>query len=109
MEYLINLDEQDLIKKALEDFEDKSSAEIVTVIAQESDSYLYIPTIIAAFLAFIVPLLLPFGDLTSMIQLVLFMLLVMASRLKSIKMLVVPSYIKKKELPNWQIINLQSF
>jgi putative membrane protein len=95
MEYLVNKDEQEQIKKAIEKFEDKSSAEIVTVIAQQSDPYLYIPTLWAMLGAFVSAFM-----FSQTIQVIVFAILAVLFHTKKIKMLIVPSFVKRKRASN---------
>lgn len=106
MEYLISQKEQDKIRTAIEAFETKSSAEMVTVIAKQSDSYIFIPTLWAAVAALIVPWLL-FGFVDNfthqelnIIQLIIFTFLASLGQIKKIKMFLIPSFIKKKRSAN---------
>ena len=105
MEYLVTQEEQNKIKEAIESFESKSDAEIVTVIAKQSDEYLYIPTLWAGVLAFILPYIyLFFGSLTqkeiALVQLLTFFILATVTRMKPIKMALVPASIKRKRSTN---------
>lgn len=105
MEYLVTQAEQKKIKEAIELFESKSDAEIVTVIAKQSDEYLYIPTLWAGVLAFALPYIYSFfGSLTqkeiALIQLLSFFILATISRVKSIKMFLVPASVKRKRSAN---------
>jgi putative membrane protein len=105
MEYLVTQEEQNKIKEAIESFESKSDAEIVTVIAKQSDEYLYIPTLWAGVLAFLSPYIyLFFGSLTqkeiALVQLLSFFILATITRLKPIKMVLVPASIKRKRSTN---------
>ncbi len=106
MQYLVSKDEQERIKKAIEEFERKSSAEILTVIAKQSDTYLYIPTLFAALSALLLPWIF-FGvfdgfsnEYLGITQLVVFMILALLAQIKPIKMLLVPNYIKRKRASN---------
>ncbi|WP_428739226.1 TPM domain-containing protein [Sulfurimonas sp.] len=105
MEYLVTQVEQNEIRSAIELFESKSDAEIVTVIAKQSDEYLYIPTLWAGVIAFALPYIyLFFGSLTqkeiALVQLFSFFILAIITRLKPIKMLLVPASIKRKRSAN---------
>ncbi|MEJ2414481.1 MAG: hypothetical protein P8Y22_04330 [Sulfurimonas sp.] len=105
MEYLVTQEEQNKIKEAIESFESKSDAEIVTVIAKQSDAYLYIPTLLAGVLAFILPYIyLFFGSLTqkeiALVQLLTFFILATITRMKPIKMALIPASIKRKRSTN---------
>ncbi len=105
MEYLVTQEEQNKIKEAIESFESKSDAEIVTVIAKQSDEYLYIPTLWAGILAFLLPYIyLFFGSLTqkeiALVQLLTFFILATITRMKPIKMALIPASIKRKRSTN---------
>lgn len=106
MEYLINQKEQEQIQKAIESFESKSSAEIVTVIAKRSDSYLFIPTLWAAVGALFLPLVIIgiFDNIDkqefNFIQLAVFIILAILGQIKFVKMLLIPSFVKKKRSSN---------
>lgn len=106
MEYLVNKEEQSRIREAIEAFEKKSSAEIVTVIAKQSDTYLFIPTLWAAIGALVLPWL--YAGVSdgmtqteiNLMQLIVFALLAVLGQIKPIKMLLIPSYVKKKRSAN---------
>ena len=51
----LTADDKTRIRQAIEDVERKTAGELVTVIAQQSDDYLYIPTLWAALLALAIP------------------------------------------------------
>lgn len=102
MKYLINKKEQEAISNAIENLEKKSSAEIVTIIAKESDVYIFIPTLYAALGAFVLPWIFFAlgGNLESqeftLTQLIIFTSLATLGQIKKIKMLLIPSSIKQK-------------
>lgn len=99
MEYLVTQKEQESIEKAIKAFEKKSSVEIVTVIAKQSDPYLFIPTLWAAIGALITPWIYT-GEYSELMQLFVFGILAAVAQIKQIKMLLIPSYIKKKRSTN---------
>ena len=102
MKHTINQEEQNQIKEAIEAFEKKSSAEIVTIITQQSDSYLFIPTLWAAMSALILPWIvyinlgtMSLQELSSW-QLMSFVFLAFFMQIKPVKMFLVPHFVKKK-------------
>jgi putative membrane protein len=106
MKQTINQEEQQQIQEAIKAFEKRSSAEIVTIIAKQSDSYLFITTLYAAIGALLLPLI-PctiLGKMTlqqlSALELMTFILLAFFAQLEPVKMLLVPSFIKKKRCAN---------
>jgi len=90
------------IEKAIEDAETKTSGEFITVIAGESDDYLYVPTLAAACIVFLlsgVVLMLPlgFGLLEFYAgQIVAFIALALVFRWPRAKMLLVPKAVKQR-------------
>lgn len=106
MKYLVNKEEQKQIQEAIVEFEKKSSAEIVTVIAKQSDAYLFIPLLWVAICSLIVPWVLSgiFEGMSqkdvNLTQLIVFIVLAGIVQIKSIKILLVPSFVKKKRSSN---------
>jgi len=89
---------RDVIRAA----EAKTSGEIVTVVARASDEYFYYPTLWAALLAILSPLL-PIGLALSFaplgiieLQLLVFALLVLAFRWPPVKMILVPRVVQRQ-------------
>lgn len=106
MEYLVSKAEQAQIREAIEAFEVKSSAEIVTVIAKQSDNYPYIPTLWAAVMTLVIswPLFGMLGledkNTFTLAQIALFGALVFIVHLKPIKFRILPASVKKKRSAN---------
>jgi putative membrane protein len=90
------------IEKTIEDAETKTSGEFITVVAEESDDYLYVPTLAAACIVFLlsgVVLMLPIelGLLAFYAgQIVAFIVLALAFRWPKAKMLLVPKAVKHR-------------
>ncbi|MGF1641590.1 MAG: TPM domain-containing protein [Rhodospirillales bacterium] len=101
MAFLTDADRQ-RIEQAVEDAETKTSGEFVTVVAEDSDDYLYIPTLAAACLVFVlsgVALLVPveFGLLAFYAgQVVGFIALALAFRWPPVKMRLVPKAVQRR-------------
>lgn len=102
MQHLVNQEEQHQIEEAIKAFEKRSSAEIVTLIAKRSDSYVFVTTLWATLLAFIVPwsLYFTFGfselEKLFLYQLLSFIFLSFLAQIGSLRALIVPSFIQKK-------------
>ncbi len=90
------------IEQAVEDAETRTTGEFVTVVAARSDDYLYIPTLAAACLAFILSglaLLLPLGfDPVTFYagQSALFIALALLFRWRPLTMVLVPGPVKER-------------
>jgi len=90
------------ISDAIKAAESKSNGEIVTVIAQQSDSYIYLPLLWASVIALSVPMiisLLPLTDLVSYnysIQLISFILLASLFRFRPLQMRLIPKKVKNQ-------------
>ncbi len=102
MEHTINEHERNQISEAIRMVERQSSAEIVTVISQRSDDYLFIPILWAALGALAVPALamalgiaLPLIQLYGL-QLLVFLLLVLIGRFERLTMALIPRSVKRK-------------
>ena len=103
------LNEQELkeVSDAIEAVEKETDAELVTVLAARSDDYFYIPTLWAAVLALVVPLLLSFTPLwlsanqLFMAQWLSFVVAAVVFRLPVIMMRLVPKRVK-----HWRASNL---
>ncbi len=90
------------IEKAIEDAETKTTGEFITAVAEESDDYLYVPTLAAACIVFLLSgavLMLPFdfGLLEFYAgQIIAFIALALAFRWPRVKMLLVPRAVKQR-------------
>ncbi|MBA53935.1 MAG: hypothetical protein CMK89_05720 [Pseudomonadales bacterium] len=95
------------VADAIEKVEQHTDAELVTVLARQADNYLYIPTLWAAVIALLIPLLLkltPFwlsGDELLMLQWFNFIALALLFRVPGIMMSLVPKSVK-----HWRASNL---
>lgn len=95
------------VADAIEKVEQHTDAELVTVLARQADNYLYIPTLWAAVIALLIPLLLkltPFwlsGDELLMLQWFNFIALALLFRVPGIMMSLVPKPVK-----HWRASNL---
>jgi len=90
--------EKQSITQAIRDVESRCDAELVTVIAQRSDDYYYIPTLWAALFALSFPGLLSIFDVVIaneyLWQVFLFFAVAALFHFTPLKLVVVPSYIK---------------
>jgi putative membrane protein len=99
MEFL-TADEKNRIRKAIEEVERQTAGEIVTVIAQQSDDYLYIPTLWAALIALAIPGVinyLPFEFLLAhsyLTQFIVFIVLAVFFQWPPLKLRLIPRHIK---------------
>ena len=97
----------DRIAKAIETVEKQTDAELVTVLAKRADDYLYIPTLWAAMLALITPVIIDFtplwlsGNDMLVIQWVVFIVLAIILRFPPIMMRLVPQRVRY-----WRAANL---
>lgn len=104
---LINEEQQLEISSAITEAERITDAELVTVLARRADNYYYIPTLWAALVALILPLLLKFtplwlnGEDLLILQWIIFILLAVVLRLPFIMMKLVPQSIR-----HWRASNL---
>ncbi len=95
------------VADAIEQVENHTDAELVTVLARQSDDYFYIPTLWAAVIALLIPLFLkltPFwlnGDELLMLQWFNFIALALLFRVPAIMMSLVPRSVK-----HWRASNL---
>jgi len=93
--------EKDRIAAAIRDVEARTTGELVTVIAQASDDYLFVPALWAALVAFAVPMLAVVSGLStdvlevSVAQLAVFCVLVLLGRWRPLRYRLVPTGIKK--------------
>lgn len=98
----LNDTEKAQLRAAIRQAETKTTGEIVTVIAQASDDYFYYPTLWAALLAILSPLLpmifaasfAPLGIIE--LQLLVFVLLALIFRWPPLKMRIVPHAVKQQ-------------
>lgn len=98
----LNDTEKSQLRAAIRQAEAKTTGEIVTVIAQTSDDYFYYPTLWAALLAILSPLLsmtlavsfAPLGIVE--LQLLVFVLLALLFRWRPLKMRLVPRAVKQQ-------------
>lgn len=96
----LTADEKNRIRQAIEDVERQTAGELVTVIAQQSDDYLYIPTLWAALIALAVPGVisyLPFDILlvnSYLTQFIVFIVLAMLFQWPPLKLRLIPRYVK---------------
>lgn len=101
MAFLSEADKQRL-QAQIKDMEQKTSGELVTVIARESDPYPYIPLLWAGLISLAVPpvvLALQLAwplTLVSIVQLALFLLLAVALRAPAVKMHFIPAKVKQR-------------
>ena len=97
----LNEAEKQKITNAIREIEMQTSGELVTVISQASDDYLYIPTLWAALIALLVPgvlSLLPWFELERYsygIQVLVFFLLATLFRYSCLRMMLVPARVKR--------------
>ena len=104
---LLNQKELDAVAEAVTDAEKQTDAELVTVLAKRADHYLYIPTLWAAVIALLIPLLLNFTPLwleghdLLLIQWIAFVVLAIVLRYEPIMMRLVPKHVRY-----WRASNL---
>lgn len=95
------------IAQAIEAVEKQTDAELVTVLAKQADNYVYIPTLWAAVLALLVPVVLMLtplwldGDELLMAQWLTFVVAALVFRIPPIMMRLVPRRVKQ-----WRASNL---
>lgn len=98
---MVNEAEQIQIKEAIEAFEKQSSAEIVTVIAKQSDGYFFIPLLYAAAGALGISWAAQFftggmgAQELAIWQILSFVLLALCVQIRPVKMALIPAFIKK--------------
>lgn len=97
---VISAQDRKRISRAISDAEEKSSGEIVAVVAASSDDYVFIPLLWAALAALAVPLILfPLTDLhvaaIYAVQLVVFAVLGLLSQWRSLRIALVPRRVKR--------------
>ena len=89
------------IAQTIEKVERQTAAELVTVLAKKADQYLYIPTLWAAILALLTPLVVKLtplwlsGDALLELQWLIFIIAAVAFRLPFLTMLLVPKSVKQ--------------
>ncbi len=104
---ILNEAERKQISSAIADAEKATDAELVTVLAKRADNYYYIPTLWAALIALLLPVVIKFtplwlsGDDLLMMQWAAFILLAVGLRLPFIMMKLVP-----KKVRFWRASNL---
>jgi putative membrane protein len=104
---MLNEQELELLAAAIASVEAKTDAELVTVLARQADSYLYIPTLWAAIIALLLPALIkltPFwllADDLFLLQWIIFVLLAVVLRWQPLMMKLVP-----KKVKYWRAENL---
>lgn len=90
------------ISDAIKDAESKCNGEIVTVIAQQSDTYIYLPLLWASVIALSVPMIISLLSLTDLvaynysIQLITFILLSSIFRFRPLQMRLIPKRVKNQ-------------
>ncbi|MEK9712528.1 MAG: TPM domain-containing protein [Thalassolituus sp.] len=98
---LLNKQQLDQLAESVRNVEKITDAELVTVLAKASDQYLYIPTLWAALIALLTPVVLSFlpfwltGVELMMVQLSVFTLMTLIFRLPLLRYRLVPKKIKK--------------
>ena len=104
---LLNSEQLERIAGAIEDVEKQTDAELVTVLAKRADDYLYIPTLWAALLALLTPVIIDFTPLwlsghdLLVIQWIVFIVFALVLRFPPIMMRLVP-----KRVRYWRAANL---
>ncbi len=101
-------DERDAIQTAIESVEKRTSAEFVTVIAKSVESYLYIPTLVAALVTLIISgVLLLFREILAFSvtelyggQVVVFAVLALSFRIPKIPFALVPKLVRLARASN---------
>ncbi|WGL16694.1 TPM domain-containing protein [Microbulbifer bruguierae] len=104
---MLNASEKRTLSETIKDVESRTDAEVVTVLARESDNYLYISTLWAAFLSLLLAPLMQFlpwwleYQQAFTLQWILFILLAVLFRWRPLTMLLVPKRVKF-----WRAANL---
>ncbi|MBL1143207.1 MAG: hypothetical protein HND53_14415 [Proteobacteria bacterium] len=104
---ILNEEQQKEISSAISDLENETDAELVTVLAKQADNYYYIPTLWAALIALLIPIIIKFtplwlsGNDLLLLQWLAFILLVLVFRIQSLMMMLVPKSVKY-----WRASNL---
>ncbi|TPD55275.1 MAG: hypothetical protein C9355_04295 [Thalassolituus maritimus] len=98
---LLNKQQLDQLASAVSKVEEKTDAELVTVLARASDSYHYIPTLWAALIALLTPGVLSFSPLwlgwfeLIIVQALVFSVLALVFRIPALRYRLVPAKVKK--------------
>lgn len=96
----LTLDEKERIANAIRQAEQKTSGELVAVIAQASDAYSYIPLLWASLSALMLPGLLTLlgleTDQLMLIQFVVFSVCAVLFRFTPLKIKVIPKYVRQQ-------------
>ena len=104
---ILNEAQQKEISSAIAEVEKNTDAELVTVLAKRADNYYYIPTLWAAVIALLVPILIKFtplwltGDELLLMQWTVFIVLAIVFHIPFIMMKLVP-----KKVRYWRASNL---
>lgn len=104
---LLNNEQLERIAAAITEVEKHTDAELVTVLAKRADDYLYIPTLWAALLALLTPVVLDFtpfwlsGHDMLMLQWIVFIVLAIVLRYPPFMMRLVPKHVR-----HWRASNL---
>ena len=104
---ILNEAQQKEISSAIAEVEKDTDAELVTVLAKRADNYYYIPTLWAAVIALLVPILIKFtplwltGDELLLMQWTVFIVLAIVFHIPFIMMKLVP-----KKVRYWRASNL---
>lgn len=104
---ILNQEQQQQIAQAIASVEEKTDAELVAVLAKQSDRYQYIPPLWAALLALLSPLVFVFSPLRLsigeiyMIQLVVFLVAALLLRIPAIAIRLIP-----KPVRYWRAANM---
>ncbi|TQV73279.1 TPM domain-containing protein [Denitrobaculum tricleocarpae] len=98
----LNAEEKQRLRAKIKEAEQKTSGELVTVIARESDPYSYIPLLWAAVVVLAVPVMVVVLGLSwslslvSVLQMGLFVVLGLALRWPPVKLLLIPAKVKQR-------------
>lgn len=104
---MLNAHEKRALADTIKDVESRTDAEVVTVLARQSDNYLYIPTLWAAFIALLIAPLMQFlpwwleYQQAFTLQWVLFIALAVLFRWRPLTMWLIPQKVKF-----WRAANL---
>ena len=100
--HLLDETEKTRIRELIQSVEKQTSGEIVTVIAADSDEYLFIPTLWAALISLLIPGVVMLTNvwieysLVYLVQVLSFFVLASVFRIPAIKMRLVPGRVKKQ-------------
>ncbi|AQQ69514.1 hypothetical protein Mag101_10650 [Microbulbifer agarilyticus] len=104
---MLNANEKRVLSETIKEVESKTDAEVVTVLAGQSDNYLYISTLWAAFIALLIAPLMQFlpwwieYQQAFTLQWILFIVLAVLFRWRPLTMWLVP-----KKIKYWRAANL---